>query len=88
MDRYKLYQGDCLEIMKEMLDKSIDLIIVDPPYKTTKRGISKNTKQQNNIVLIRYGLNTFTICSCFIPLVSPSILDLAYLYSLALLNTV
>lgn len=28
----KLYNGDCLEIMKTMPDKSIDCIITDPPY--------------------------------------------------------
>lgn len=29
--------------MKNMEDESIDLIVTDPPYPTTKRGISKNT---------------------------------------------
>ena len=29
---YKLYQGDCLEIMGGIKDKSIDLIVTDPPY--------------------------------------------------------
>lgn len=32
----KLYNGDCLEIMKEIPDKSIDLILTDPPYGTTQ----------------------------------------------------
>lgn len=27
-----LRQGDCLEIMKDISDKSIDLILTDPPY--------------------------------------------------------
>ena len=31
----KLYNGDCLEIMKLIQDKSIDAIITDPPYGTT-----------------------------------------------------
>jgi site-specific DNA-methyltransferase (adenine-specific) len=31
----KLYNGDCLEIMKLIPDKSIDAIITDPPYGTT-----------------------------------------------------
>lgn len=39
----KVYNKDALEIMGEMGDNSIDLIIIDPPYKTTKRGISKKT---------------------------------------------
>lgn len=28
----KLYCGDCLDIMKEMEDKSVDLVLTDPPY--------------------------------------------------------
>ena len=40
---YKLYNVDCIELMKKMESESIDLIVTDPPYKTTKRGISKNT---------------------------------------------
>ena len=31
----KLYNGDCLEIMQSIPDKSIDAIITDPPYGTT-----------------------------------------------------
>ena len=32
----KLLQGDCLELMKDIPDKSIDLILCDLPYGTTK----------------------------------------------------
>ena len=28
----KVIQGDCLEVMKEIDDNSIDIIITDPPY--------------------------------------------------------
>lgn len=31
----KIYQGDCLELMKELPDKSIDLILCDLPYGVT-----------------------------------------------------
>jgi site-specific DNA-methyltransferase (adenine-specific) len=31
-----LYQGDCLEIMQTMADKSVDMILCDLPYGTTK----------------------------------------------------
>ena len=27
-----IYNGDCLEVMKELPDKSIDLVLTDPPY--------------------------------------------------------
>ena len=33
---YQLYQGDCLEIMKNIPDKSIDMILCDLPYGTTQ----------------------------------------------------
>ncbi|NMA75572.1 MAG: site-specific DNA-methyltransferase [Bacteroidales bacterium] len=35
MDKVKLLHGDCLELMKDIPDKSIDLILTDPPYGTT-----------------------------------------------------
>lgn len=33
---YKLYNGDCLEVMKDIPDGSVDLILTDPPYGTTQ----------------------------------------------------
>ena len=39
----KLYNGDCLELMKLIPDKSIDLILTDPPYKITARGNGGNS---------------------------------------------
>ena len=37
-DRYKLYHGDCLEVMKNISDKSIDMILCDMPYGMTSRN--------------------------------------------------
>lgn len=34
----ELYNGDCLEIMKDIKDNSIDLIVTDPPYRVTSKG--------------------------------------------------
>lgn len=31
-----LKQGDCLELMKDIPDKSIDMILTDLPYGTTR----------------------------------------------------
>lgn len=36
MGRYKLINGDCLELMEGIPDKSIDMILCDLPYGTTK----------------------------------------------------
>jgi len=35
---YQLYQGDCLEVMKNIPDKSIDMILCDLPYGITARN--------------------------------------------------
>jgi len=31
-DNQTIYNADCLEILKEMPDKSVDLVLTDPPY--------------------------------------------------------
>ena len=33
---YQLWQGDCLELMKNIPDGSVDLVLTDPPYGTMK----------------------------------------------------
>ena len=35
MNDIKLYKGDCLELMKDIPDKSVDMILADLPYGTT-----------------------------------------------------
>lgn len=35
-DKYKLYKGDCLKLMKDIPDKSVDLVLIDPPYNIKK----------------------------------------------------
>lgn len=35
MSNYNLYRGDCLEVMKQIADKSIDCILCDLPYGST-----------------------------------------------------
>lgn len=48
MSNYKLYQGDCLEVMKDIEDGSVDLIVTDPPYEiaTTGAGMYKQADKQ------------------------------------------
>lgn len=48
MGNYKLYQGDCLEVMKNIEDGSVDLVVTDPPYEiaTTGAGIYKQADKQ------------------------------------------
>ena len=44
MSDIKLYQGDCIELMKSIPDNSIDMVLCDLPYKETgnkwDRGIN------------------------------------------------
>lgn len=40
MSNVQLIKGDCIEVMKKLPDCSIDLIVTDPPYKTTARGVA------------------------------------------------
>ncbi|MEZ3426168.1 MAG: hypothetical protein K1W13_02010 [Lachnospiraceae bacterium] len=44
--RNKIIQGDCLEVMRALPEKSIDIIITSPPYNllnSTGNGLKKNT---------------------------------------------
>ncbi len=36
MDKFKLYKGDCLDLFKNIEDKSVDMILCDLPYEVTK----------------------------------------------------
>lgn len=48
MSNYKLYQGNCLEVMKNIADGSVDLVVTDPPYEitTTGAGMYKQADKQ------------------------------------------
>jgi len=54
----KVICGDCLEVIRNIPDKSIDLVITDPPYSVSQKGkiINRNIKHykwknRNNISL-------------------------------------
>ena len=51
-----LRKGDCLEFMKDIPDKSIDLLITDPPYLHIKggmksKGLNKGCREANSNVV-------------------------------------
>lgn len=50
MSKIELYNNNCIEKLKDIKDKSIDLIVTDPPYKIIKGGCSniKNKENKNN----------------------------------------
>lgn len=43
MEINKVIQGDCLEILRSMPDKSVDLILTDPPYGIQAGGLLKES---------------------------------------------
>ena len=60
LDLNKIYCMDCLEGMREIPDKSIDLVITDPPYgigETNEQNLSRarNTKAWTRAKAIDYG---------------------------------
>lgn len=69
---YRLLQGDCLELMNDIPDKSIDMVLCDLPYGTTQNKwdirlpfdnlwcqYNRVTKDSGNIIL--FSSNNFTI---------------------------
>lgn len=49
----KIYNGDCIEVMKQIPNESIDLVLTDPPYgiaadKGVGGGIQKGRKYEDN----------------------------------------
>ena len=63
MELNKIYQGDCFEVLKTFPDKSVDLIITDPPYglnfrsawpsEANKKDFIKNDKAEDLVPLIQ-----------------------------------
>lgn len=51
-----LQQGDCLELMKNIPDGSVDLIVTDPPYKITSRGNGGNSGCMFQKSIVNKGL--------------------------------
>lgn len=67
----QLLQGDCLELMKEIPDKSIDMILCDLPYGTTtckwdtvipleKIWVGYKRIIKDNGAIVLFGLNPFS----------------------------
>lgn len=38
MERTQLFKGNCIELMKNIANESIDLVVTDPPYKLVSGG--------------------------------------------------
>jgi site-specific DNA-methyltransferase (adenine-specific) len=44
----RIIQGDCLDVMKDIPDKSIDLVLTDPPYGISKQLNSNKPKTKSH----------------------------------------
>jgi len=55
----KVIQGDCLEVMKDIPDKSIDLVLTDPPYGIEFRSNHRLKKHNKIIGDNRYPIEIF-----------------------------
>jgi len=53
METNKIYQGDCIELMKQIEDDSIDLVIVDPPYNISKENDNRDRSKLNSPIMRR-----------------------------------
>lgn len=63
-ENIKLFNGDCLEEMKNIPDKSIDLFITDCPYKITAGGCTiEETKDECSGILSKRVVSDGTRCS-------------------------
>ena len=64
-----LRQGDCLEVMKDIPDKSIDLVVTDPPYLIKYKTNYRKDKEHDFCSEIlnddNYGLISEYIKECF-----------------------
>ena len=71
MNNIELYCGDCLDVMKDIPDKSVDMILCDLPYGTTACkwdsiiSFDKLWEQYNRIIkdncaIVLFGIQPFT----------------------------
>ncbi|MCU5977979.1 DNA-methyltransferase [Clostridioides difficile] len=66
IQKYKLYNGECIEIMETIKDKSVDLILCDLPYGVTNCkwdsiiNLNEMWKQYNRIIKERGAIVLFS----------------------------
>jgi site-specific DNA-methyltransferase (adenine-specific) len=55
----EIIQGDCLEVMKSIPDKSIDLILTDPPYNISKLNNNRDRSKFYSPIMRRESPLTY-----------------------------
>jgi hypothetical protein len=56
----KIYCGDCLELMREMDDKSVDLVLTDPPYPNNAGHFIEGIESANQFLKV-FGCDHWVI---------------------------
>jgi site-specific DNA-methyltransferase (adenine-specific) len=49
----KIICGDCLEVMKDIPDKSVDMVLTDPPYNISKLNDNRDRSKLNSPIMRR-----------------------------------
>lgn len=57
-----ILNGDCLELMKEISDGSIDCIITDPPYELDNHGGGNTELAQRDLDELRKKPHKSSVC--------------------------
>lgn len=55
----KIINADCMDILKQLPDKSIDCVFTDVPYKQEFRGSGMSKEIQNYLKIKEYGSNKY-----------------------------
>jgi DNA modification methylase len=55
--KYELYEGDCLKHIKTLKDKSIDMILTDPPYNIDYKPARQDVKNNARHIVANDNLN-------------------------------
>lgn len=72
MSGIRLLKGDCIELLKTLPDKSVDLILTDPPYEYQNGGGGSSSlgsragKRNDDIEFISYSFDMNTVFNEFI----------------------
>ena len=53
LERNNIYLGDSYELVKQIADKSIDLIVIDPPYQIDGKPKSEESLNRTNNVITK-----------------------------------
>jgi len=47
--KFKLYQANCLELLAELPENSVDMVFADPPYNLSNGGITVHARRRVSV---------------------------------------